>query len=155
MMSRRNRRRGLAVLAVTLIVGCQSSPLAIEPDLAPAEYFQHAQEATVNTDYALAMQYYQTFRDRFAGGGFPEQIGRLLWADYEIAFLHHKQGEDETAIELLVTLVERYEQQDAVGYPAGPRTLALRVIAELQSVAEQSNAAADEPSAEPPAAAAQ
>ena len=49
-----------------------------------------------------------------------------------MAFLHHKRGDDRTAIRLLGDLVDRYDTPEAATYAPAPRILALRVIQELQ-----------------------
>ena len=49
-----------------------------------------------------------------------------------MAFLHHKRGDDRTAVRLLRELVQRYETPEAAAFDPAPRILALRVISELE-----------------------
>ena len=123
---------GAAVILVSAVLLASCATTAPEmADLTPAEYFQRAQEATAQQDYGLALRWYAAFRERFADDPSPEQITRLLWAEYETAFLYHKMNDDATALRLLRELVSRYQQPNAADYPAGPRVLAQRVITEL------------------------
>ena len=122
----------VAILAgAALLAGCVTASPEMADGLTPAEYFQRAQEATAHNDYALALRWYAAFRERFGEDPSPQQMTRLLWAEYETAFLYHKMGDDETSLRLLRALVRSYEQPAAADYPAGPRALALRVITEL------------------------
>ena len=115
-----------------LLASCASSPDNLTGEIAPAEYFQRAQEATTAGDYGNAMAWYAAFRERYADDPAPGQRNLLLWAEYEMAFLHHKMGDDRTAVRLLRDLVQRYETPEAVTYQPAPRILALRVISELE-----------------------
>ena len=123
------------LVAAALLAGCVTDSPELAEGLTPAEYFQRAQEATAQHDYGLAMRWYAAFRERFADDPSPLEMVRLLWAEYEVAFLYHKMGDDETALRLLRALVRSYEQPAAADYPAGPRVLALRVITELDPAA--------------------
>lgn len=114
-----------------LLASCASSPDDLTGEITPAEYFQRAQEATASGDYRNAMAWYEAFRERHADEPTPGQQNLLLWAEYEMAFLHHKMGDDLTAVRLLRELVQRYETPDAATYAPAPRILALRVITEL------------------------
>ena len=115
-----------------LIAGCVTSIPNPDDSVTPAEYFQHAQEATARGDYQGALAWYAAFQERHGADESPDQMTRRLWADYETAFLYHKMDDDETALRLLGELVQRYEQPEAASYPAGPRTLAKRVMEELE-----------------------
>ncbi len=135
------RLRAVAGAALTIgggaaVLGCASDLPPLDADLTPAEFFQAAQEATAQGRYDRAIGYYQTYRQRYGTDPAPDQVDRLLWADYEIAFLHHKKGDDETALLLLHELVQRYAQPQAVNYSAAPRVMAQRVIAELEGTAD-------------------
>ena len=121
----------LLFILFTLAEGCQSHTTAIEKNLSPAEYFQLARDATVEGNYRLALAYYESFIDQYNSNHHRNEIHRLLWADYEIAFLHHKMNNDEKAIDLLNKLIARYETDDSDNYPIGPKNLSLRVITEL------------------------
>ncbi len=117
----------LLLLIIPLASSCSTSPDTIADSLTPPQFFQRAQEASDNGNYELALRYYATFKERF-----PEELERDLWASYEIAFLHHKMGKDERALELLDELLEQYALDASVAYPQGPRILAEKVKARLE-----------------------
>ena len=53
-------------------------------------------------------------------------------ASYEIAFLHHKMEDDDTALELFDELIERYRSRaEGVEYPSAPLVLAEKVKANI------------------------
>ena len=62
-----------------------------------------------------------TFRQRWATTGptwsvsrpaaHPDELERNLWAEYEIAFMHHKLDDDQTAVELLGLLVAKIRRR--------------------------------------------
>ena len=83
------------LVAAALLTGCVTTSPELAEGLSPAEYFQRAQEATAQHDYGLAMRWYAAFRERFADDPSPQEMVRLLWAEYEVAFLYHKMGDDE------------------------------------------------------------
>ena len=122
-------RFSLSMCVLTLLVACQSA-VEIPPDLTPADMFQEAQDASATRNYRAAMAYYEEFGNRF--GESPAELERLLWADYEVAFLHHKLGDDAAAIVLFDELVASYEKAEATAWPPGPLTLARRVLADLR-----------------------
>ena len=125
---------GIALLlgGACLLASCASGPDDLSDEIMPGEYFQHAQEAAAVADFGGAMAWYQAYRERYADNPTPGQQNLLLWAEYEMAFLHHKMGDDRTAVRLLGELLERYETPEAATYAPAPRILALRVIEELQ-----------------------
>ena len=133
----------LLVAGAWVLASCATSPDDLTGEITPAEYFQHAQEATAASDYHLAMAWYEAFRERYADNPTPGQQNLLLWAEYEVAFLHHKRGDDRTAVRLLSELIARYDTPEAAAYAPAPRILALRVIDELQpgSADEEAGAA--------------
>ncbi len=122
--------RGSVVALLVALTACQTLP-DIPDDLSPAEFFQRAQDTSSSRNYRAALAYYEEFRARFAASG--EEVARLAWADYEIAFLHHKLGDDDLAIEQLEALLARYAEPDAAAWPRGPETLARRVLVELRT----------------------
>ena len=112
-----------------LLASCASSPDDLAGRITAAEYFQHAQEATAASDYLRAMAWYDAFREHYAANPTPGEQNLLLWAEYEVAFLHHKMGDDRTAVRLLGELIDRYEAPEAANYapaPAHPRAARYR-----------------------------
>ena len=116
----------LAGLGLVLAWGCQSVPETIPEDLTPAEFFQSAQEASDSGWYETAQKYYQVFLERY-----PEETERVLWAKYEIAFLYHKMGKNDLAVEGFDALIQEYELGPPE-LPQGPRILAEKVKAKIE-----------------------
>jgi outer membrane protein assembly factor BamD (BamD/ComL family) len=106
--------------------GCATTVPAPRPDLTPAEFFQYAQDASDSGDYRLSISYYEMFRTQY-----PQDSSHQAWAMYEIAFLYHKMGEDKKAIALFDELIALYANN--AGLPDGPRILAEKVKADIQS----------------------
>lgn len=129
-------RVALMLGGAMLLASCASSPDQLTGEITPGEYFQRGQEAAANQDYAGAMDWYVAFREFHADDESPGRRDLLLWADYEVAFLHHKMGDDRTALQLLRELVDRYDTPEAATYDPAPRILALRVISELDPQAQ-------------------
>jgi tetratricopeptide (TPR) repeat protein len=115
----------IAALASLLMV-CSSVPDEIEEGLTPMEYFQRAQEASDAGRYALSMAYYEKFQEQYPEDQYPEERDRNIWAEYEIAFLYHKMGKNQIALDLFEALLERYESGEP-DLPEGPRILAEKV----------------------------
>jgi outer membrane protein assembly factor BamD (BamD/ComL family) len=120
----------IAALA-SLFVVCSSVPDKIEEGLTPMEYFQRAQEASDANRYALSMAYYEKFQEQYPEEQYPEERDRNLWAEYEIAFLYHKMGKNQIALERFEALLERYESGEP-DLPEGPKILAEKVKARIE-----------------------
>ena len=121
----------LITVFVSLLAVCSSVPDEIPEGLTPLEYFQMAQEATDESRYALAIAYYEKFQQQYPEQQHPEQRDRNVWAEYEIALLHHKMGKDQIALERFEALLARYEAGEA-DLPDGPRILAEKVKARIE-----------------------
>lgn len=115
-----------------LLLGCQTSMPDSEQLTAP-EYFQAARDSISQRNFQAAMDYYRTYLERFPATAHPDELERNLWAEYEIAFMHHKLDDDQTAVELLRLLVAKYDGEGGEDLPPAPGRLARRVIEELQS----------------------
>ena len=90
-----------------------------------------AQEASDRNRYKVSLQYYEAIFERF-----PHDIDSIIAAEYEIAFIHHKQGKNDLAREGFNKLLERYEVQDSALLPQQFRILSnivLERIDELES----------------------
>ena len=127
-----------AAVASALIAACQTLP-QIPAALTAAEFFQRAQDASSSQSYRAALSYYEEFRIRFSDD--RAEVPRLVWADYEVAFLHHKLGNDALAIEQLEALLTRYGNAEAGDWQRGPETLARRVLVELRQPSAATDAA--------------
>jgi outer membrane protein assembly factor BamD (BamD/ComL family) len=113
-------------------VGCQTKAEVEEGDLNPDQYFQRAIEAADVNNYRLAMAYYELFLERY-----PEDTERVIWASYEVAFLHHKMGDDKTALRLFDEFLEKYKNPpEGVAYPSAPLLLAEKVSSNIREEQE-------------------
>ena len=112
----------ILIASLSLFVSCQTQPKTIPSNLTPAEYFQRAQDASENENYKLAMRYYRKFQEVY-----PNNLEKNLWAEYEIAFLYHKMGDNKTAIKLFDKLIAKYKTKEAKNWPQAPRILAEKV----------------------------
>ena len=112
----------LIVSIASFLLVCSSVPEQIEEGLTPMEYFQQAQEASDAGRYELAMAYYEKFQQQY-----PEERDRNIWAEYEIALLYHKMGNDQLALDGLNALLAVYESGEEPDLPAGPKILAEKV----------------------------
>jgi outer membrane protein assembly factor BamD (BamD/ComL family) len=122
--------RCLAVAALAaaafFLVSCASGPAQIPPGLSAVEIFQRAQDASDGMNYPLALQYYSLI-----SVDFPTDTARVTWAAYEIAFLYHKMGKEQVALERINALLDQY----ATGgdqLPPAPRVLAAKLKARLE-----------------------
>ena len=120
------------LLAGWLLSSCQT-PMPITDDMNPPEFFQAARHAVAQRDYRSAMEYYRVYLERFPAAGYPGELERNLWAEYEIGFMHHKLGDDRTAAELLGRLIARYDGEGGEDLPPAPGRLARRVVEELEA----------------------
>ncbi|MDR1325926.1 MAG: tetratricopeptide repeat protein [Treponema sp.] len=113
---------GLAAMLVIVMMNesaCASGPIEIPADLTPAELIQRAQEATDRNNYKRALWFYEAVIERY-----PFNTDDICAAEYEIAFIHYKQKNYETAITGFNTLLARYTGADAELLPAKYRVLA-------------------------------
>ena len=113
-----------------LFLSCQSNPDPYSLDLTRKEFFQKAIDAAEGRKFKLAVDFYEAFKQKHP----DDEIGHL-WADYEIAFLNHKMGNDKLAVELLDELLQKYEFYDKEGsdvqWPEATRILATQVREEI------------------------
>ena len=116
-----------------LLLGCQTPMPDPSEQMTAPEYFHAARDSMSQRNYRAAMDYYRAYLGRFPASAHPDELERNLWAEYEIAFMHHKLDDDQTAMELLGLLVARYDGEGGEDLPPAPGRLARRVIEELQS----------------------
>jgi outer membrane protein assembly factor BamD (BamD/ComL family) len=139
---------GLLLVAaiVVLVAACSSGPVEIEEGLSPAEYFQRAQEASDESHYQLALDYYEKFLQDY-----PEEVDRNLWAKYEIALLYYKMGNNKTALERFEALLQEYEDSEEE-LTEGPKILAEKLIARIEEkLASEEAESPESPGEETPA----
>ncbi|MBN2739155.1 MAG: tetratricopeptide repeat protein [Spirochaetales bacterium] len=113
-------------LLLFMLWSCASTVDPHSPDLEKVEYFQLSYEALDNNNYDLAISYYQAFKEKF-----PEDIDGNTWADYEIAFIYHKKGDNSKSLELFQALLAKYEEAPADSMPQGPKVLAQKVMEKI------------------------
>ena len=116
----------VCIAALALLGACATQPPVNPEDLSTGEVFQRAQDAADQGDYSLAMRYYTLFQQKH-----PEDREHGAWASYEIAFLYHKMGKNDTALALLTTLLDEYAKEGNA-LPPAPRILAEKLKARLQ-----------------------
>ena len=115
----------LAILFTVVFLGvsCHSGPVYIPEGLTTMELIQLAQEASDRNRLNTALQYYETILERF-----PHDIDSVCAAEYEIAFIHYKQRNYESAREGFNNLLERYNVPDGALLPQQFRILSNIVL---------------------------
>lgn len=122
----------LLIIPLLLTAGCKSGPKDIETDLTPPEYFQRAQQAVIErTDYDTALAYYKLVLEQF-----PNDRQNGVIAKYEIAFIHYKEGDYDTAREGFEEILSIYEQENTGRLPPWPPVLSQKL---LEKMDEDSN----------------
>ncbi|MDR3130618.1 MAG: hypothetical protein LBU18_03655 [Treponema sp.] len=116
-------RLPLVFVLTVLLFACYSGPDDINNDTTAAEIVQRAQEASDRNRYKLAMEYYRLILERF-----PGDIDMVCTAEYEIAFIHYKQRNYETARAGFKALLERYNTPDEALLPPQYKRLASIVL---------------------------
>ena len=118
------KRYCLILICIVIFASCKTTPDQIDENLTPPEFFQYAQEAVVErNDYKTALMYYQTFIERF-----PEDMANVVAAEYEIAFIHYKKNDYETAKQLFTSLLARYDDEESSRLPRWPAVLAEKLL---------------------------
>ncbi len=128
---------------VLAFVGCATpAPPSPTESLTAPELFQRAQDAADKGSYSVAIQYYDQVKTRY-----PDDTAHQAWAQYEIAMLYHKMGNNTKAIELFDALLARYAAGEAL--PDAPRVLAQKVRDELVAAQPKKPAASPAPQPSP------
>jgi len=117
-----NKKNILPVLLTFLFSACVTT-VTISEDLSPAELIQRAQEATDKNRYSIALQYYEALYERNITNS-----DLVITAEYEIAFIHYKQGKYSQAREELTSLLTYYDTPDQELLPQQFKRLAQIVI---------------------------
>jgi outer membrane protein assembly factor BamD (BamD/ComL family) len=111
----------------SLVFSCASAPVAAPDGLTPAELVQRAQDATDKNKYDQAIVYYQAILDRF-----PDDLGSVCAAEYEIAFINYKKKNYDEAKTGFRSLLERYRGEDAALLPTQYRILGEKILAKIE-----------------------
>jgi len=101
------------------ILSCASQEPVFTEGMTPEDYFQRAQDAADKGHYELALKYYFKFKETY-----PDNLEKNVWASYEIAFIHHKMGNDAKSLELLDEVIALYSQDRASVLPKTVKVLA-------------------------------
>jgi outer membrane protein assembly factor BamD (BamD/ComL family) len=112
--------------AVLFVAACRSAPPVVTEGLSAAEVFQRAQDAAEKGDSLAAIRYYEAFKEKR-----PDDLERVAWASYEIAFLYHKMKKNDTALVLLDQLLAVYANEGD-GLPPAPRILAEKLKSRIE-----------------------
>jgi len=117
----------VTMFLVTLLgVSCATGPEAIPYDLTPMELIQRGQEASARSRFSLALLHYRAVLERF-----PHDIYFVCAAEYEIAFLHYRRRDFDTARYYFNNLLARYETDDWELLPPQFRVLSNVVLARI------------------------
>ena len=115
--------------AALLAFSCATGPVTIPENLSPAELIQRAQEASDRNRFEISLQYYETLIERF-----PFDIDNIIAAEYEIAFIHYKQKNYETAKAEFTELLERYNTPDEELLPPQFKILSLKIMDKIEEI---------------------
>jgi tetratricopeptide (TPR) repeat protein len=94
-------------------------------------------------DYQNALRYYRTFIERH-----PDDIQHVVEAQYEIAFLHYKQGNYAAAQEEFEKLLSYYEGGGQSVLPEWPQILGKKMLTKIESRQADAEDDADQSSEE-------
>ena len=121
------KRLGIVLSAVAILLACQTAPPEIPQDASQAELIQSAQEAADQEHWDAALAYYNAIVDRF-----PQDRAATATARYEIAFIHYRLGDLETAKAGFEQLLAMYEFE-AEALPAWPQVLWKKIMSEIDA----------------------
>ena len=117
-----------ALLTALLAVSCAGVPKEIPEDMQPEEYFRNAQTAVVDWgNYRTALFYYEEFINRF-----PDMKGKVIEAEYEIAFIHYKQENYYESEKMFRSILDRYNSEDSIYFPEWPKILSEKILATIE-----------------------
>jgi outer membrane protein assembly factor BamD (BamD/ComL family) len=122
----------LCLGAALLIGACASGPDDIPENASPAELIQLAQEASDRSRYKLALEYYETLRERYASN-----MEVVCTAEYEIAFIHYKQKKYSQARDEFTELLARYDGPDGELLPPQFKILSEIVLKKMETPSEE------------------
>ena len=92
------------IIAASIVVfSCATTPITVPYGLTPMELIQRGQEASDRNRFAHALQYYDALIERY-----PFDIDYICAAEYEIAFIHYKQGDYNLSRDKFNALLSRY-----------------------------------------------
>jgi outer membrane protein assembly factor BamD (BamD/ComL family) len=119
----------ILVFFPVLIASCSSGPVEIPPDLTAEELIQRGQEASDRNRYSLSLRYYETILERF-----PNDLGNVCAAEYEIAFIHYKEKKYAEAKDEFTALLARYEDPDEEILPQQFKILSTKILEKITAI---------------------
>lgn len=117
----------LLIFTGMLLSACQSVPETVPEDLSQQQFFQAAQEFVDEENYPAALFYLEEFAVRY-----PDDQYNLIAADYQVALIHYKQGELETAEAEFSDIISRFETAEPDQYPAWVEVLSKKLLEKVQ-----------------------
>jgi outer membrane protein assembly factor BamD (BamD/ComL family) len=116
------------ILAISALSGCATKADPYKEELSAELYFQKAHEASDAGEFGTAIDYYKAYQQKF-----PKEIKGNLWASFEIAFIYHRQGNNEEALKFFQAILDKYDSPDAESYPQAPKILTEKVLAGIKN----------------------
>ena len=114
------------LVVVFLNFSCATRLSVISDDITPMELIQRGQESWNRNRFTAALHYYSTLIERFPET--PEYIEFIIAAEYEIALMHERRREFDTARVMFNDILARYDSPDAELLPPQFRVLSLIVL---------------------------
>ncbi|MCL2481800.1 MAG: tetratricopeptide repeat protein [Spirochaetaceae bacterium] len=118
----------LIITIFLIIAGCRGAPKEIPENLYPEEYFKNAQIAMVDWgNYKAALFYYEEFIKKF-----PDMQGKIIEAEYEIAFIHYRRKNYIEAEQMFESILDKYKTPESAYYNEWPRVLSEKILAKIR-----------------------
>jgi len=127
-----SREQSVIIFSLTiiflLITGCRGVPKEIPENLYPEEYFKNAQSAVVDWgNYNAALFYYEEFIKNF-----PDMKGKIIEAEYEIAFIYYRKKNFPEAEKRFETILDKYTTPESAYYNEWPRVLTEKILNKIR-----------------------
>ena len=135
----KNRKNQLSVLfliiSFLILASCKSVPKNVPDDLLPEEFFRLAQTAVVDwSNYNAALFYYNEFINRF-----PDMRGKVIEAEYEIAFIYYKRKNYDEATRRFNLILEQYQTPNRAYFNEWPKVLSEKILAAIEKRQERTS----------------
>lgn len=119
----------ILIIIFLMLAGCKGVPKEIPDDLQPEEYFKNAQSAVVDWgNYNAALFYYEEFIKKF-----PDMQGKIVEAEYEIAFIYYKKKNYSESEKRFNLILDKYKTAESAYYPDWPRILSEKILEKIES----------------------
>jgi len=103
----------ISLLSVAITSSCATIPRQIDPLWTEDFFFKNAQIAMDENRYKTALFYYEVLLVRY-----PENLPRVIAAEYELTFIHYKMGHYKEAEKGYNDIIKKYEESPyAMLYP--------------------------------------